>query len=57
MEDLFRVARTHDPASVTFRRSFEQYTDADKIMKIIEPVIQRPLEAEWARRVAEIERC
>jgi type II restriction/modification system DNA methylase subunit YeeA len=23
------------------------YTDADKIMKIIEPVIKRPLEAEW----------
>ena len=24
------------------------YTDADKIMKIIDPVIQRPLEAQWA---------
>jgi type II restriction/modification system DNA methylase subunit YeeA len=31
------------------------YTDADKIMKIIEPVIQRPLEAEWARAKGEIE--
>jgi hypothetical protein len=55
MEDLFRVARSHDPRSVSFRKSFEQYTDADKIMKIIEPVIQRPLEAEWQARLAEIE--
>ena len=31
------------------------YTDAEKIMKIIEPVIQRPLEAEWAETRAEIE--
>jgi hypothetical protein len=31
------------------------YTDAEKIMKIIEPVIQRPLEAEWADAKANIE--
>jgi type II restriction/modification system DNA methylase subunit YeeA len=31
------------------------YTDADKIMKIVEPVIQRPLEGEWAEARAEIE--
>jgi type II restriction/modification system DNA methylase subunit YeeA len=31
------------------------YTDAEKIMKIIEPVIQRPLEAEWAETRAGIE--
>jgi type II restriction/modification system DNA methylase subunit YeeA len=31
------------------------YTDADKIMKIIEPVIQRPFEAEWAETKAQIE--
>jgi type II restriction/modification system DNA methylase subunit YeeA len=31
------------------------YTDPDKIMKIIEPVIQRPLEAEWAEARAGIE--
>jgi type II restriction/modification system DNA methylase subunit YeeA len=28
------------------------YTDAEKIMKIIEPVIRRPLEAEWAETKA-----
>ncbi len=48
MDDLFRVAGTQDLSAVTFRRSFEQYTDRDKIMKIIEPVIERPLAAEWA---------
>ncbi|MGH6946915.1 MAG: class I SAM-dependent DNA methyltransferase, partial [Kiloniellales bacterium] len=31
------------------------YTDAEKIMKIIEPVIQRPLAAEWAEARAGIE--
>ena len=31
------------------------YTDAEKIMKIIDPVIQRPLEAEWAETKAKIE--
>ena len=31
------------------------YTDADKIMKIIEPVIERPLEAEWVEVRTEIE--
>jgi type II restriction/modification system DNA methylase subunit YeeA len=31
------------------------YTDAEKIMKIIEPVIQRPLQAEWAETRAGIE--
>ena len=31
------------------------YTDADKIMKIILPVIQRPLEAEWGSTKGEIE--
>jgi type II restriction/modification system DNA methylase subunit YeeA len=31
------------------------YTDADKIMKIIEPVIQRQLEAEWHKTRDEIE--
>ena len=29
------------------------YTDAEKIMKIIEPVIERPLEAEWAESQGE----
>ena len=48
MEDLFRSAGTQDFGAVTFRRSFEQYTDRDKIMKIIEPVIERPLAAEWS---------
>ena len=55
MEDLFRVAGTQDLAAVTFRRSFEQYTDRDKIMKIIEPVIARPLAAEWAAARERIE--
>ena len=50
MEDLFRSAGTQDFGAVTFRRSFEQYTDRDKIMKIIEPVIERPLAAEWSVR-------
>jgi type II restriction/modification system DNA methylase subunit YeeA len=31
------------------------YTDPEKIMKIIEPVIKRPLEAEWATARAKIE--
>ena len=31
------------------------YTDADKIMKIIEPVILRPLQAEWAEIKRKIE--
>jgi type II restriction/modification system DNA methylase subunit YeeA len=31
------------------------YTDADKIMKIIKPVIQRPLEAEWEKARSDIE--
>src|SRR5205085_8258146 len=31
------------------------YTDPEKIMKIIEPVIVRPLTAEWAEARAEIE--
>lgn len=31
------------------------YTDQDKIMMIVEPVIQRPLIAEWAKLKAEIE--
>ncbi|HEX6010686.1 MAG TPA: DNA methyltransferase, partial [Geminicoccaceae bacterium] len=31
------------------------YTDRDKIMRIVEPVIQRPLEAEWADAKARIE--
>jgi type II restriction/modification system DNA methylase subunit YeeA len=31
------------------------YTDRDKIMRIIEPVIKRPLEAEWAETRAGIE--
>lgn len=30
------------------------YTDRDKIMQIIEPVIRRPLQAEWKARKAEI---
>jgi hypothetical protein len=33
------------------------YTDADKIMKIIEPVIQRPFEAEWAETKARSRSC
>ena len=32
------------------------YTDADKIMRIVEPVILRPLRAEWTAARAEIER-
>ena len=32
------------------------YTDPDKIMKIIEPVILRPLGEEWATAKAEIEK-
>ncbi len=31
------------------------YTDREKILKIVEPVIVRPLEAEWAAAKAEIE--
>jgi len=31
------------------------YTDADKIMKIVEPVVLRPLQAEWAAARATIE--
>lgn len=31
------------------------YTDADKIMKIIEPVIQRPLETEWTKIKGDLE--
>ena len=31
------------------------YTDAEKILKIIEPVIKRPLEMEWAEVKAQIE--
>jgi SAM-dependent methyltransferase len=31
------------------------YTDPDKIMKIIEPVIKRPLEAEWADTKTQID--
>jgi type II restriction/modification system DNA methylase subunit YeeA len=31
------------------------YTDAEKIMKIIEPVIRRPLEEEWSATKAKIE--
>lgn len=47
MEDLFRTAGTQDFGAVTFRRSYEQYTDRDKIMKIIGPVIEQPLTSEW----------
>src|SRR5260370_34844037 len=32
------------------------YTDPDKIMKIIEPVILRPLQEEWGAAKAEIEK-
>ncbi len=31
------------------------YTDAEKIMKIVDPVIKRPLEAEWAKTKVKIE--
>lgn len=55
MEDLFRSAGSRDLGSVSFRRRFEQYTDPDTIMKIIVPVIQRPLEAEWAETRGRIE--
>jgi type II restriction/modification system DNA methylase subunit YeeA len=48
MADLFRFAGAKGFGSVTFRKRFEQYTDRDKIMKIVEPVILRPLLAEWA---------
>lgn len=55
MEDLFRVAGAKGFGSVTFRKRFEQYTDRDKIMKIVEPVIRRPLLAEWADLKQQIE--
>lgn len=32
------------------------YTDADKIMRVVEPVLIRPLRTEWATAKAEIER-
>jgi len=55
MDDLFRVAGAKGFGSVTFRKRFEQYTDRDKIMKIVEPVIRRPLLAEWADVKQQIE--